>query len=421
MNTHLELGRLACGRPRYIAGCRAGYSANRRVAHRMFMLLLAFSVLLLSCGGLDGDDGEDGKDGSSTGGSTEDKISSLGEIRSQTANGHGGVDASKTAWVFQEKTIVFSTTIEGSGNLRWSWRKRGQNKDRGFGKAWTRIKEANTQTAKLTIPTGERVGAYEVKVRGGGFTRRYDFTVRNKSCPAPSTSYKPATTEDLKKLVSGAGALKGKALNAIDTSQIVDLGELFMKQGSFDDTVGCWDVSNVTGMDSMFLRAHAFNQDIGDWDTSLVQDMSYMFSRADTFNKDIGRWDVGRVTNMEHMFSFAVKFNKDIGKWDVGRVTDMSNMFEFAEDFNEDIGKWNVSKVEDMSEMFVQTEFFNQDIGGWDVSSVTNMRSMFVQALGFNQDLSRWKAVAPKSANTTTFSYNANPAWKSPKNPWPSP
>ncbi len=124
--------------------------------------------------------------------------------------------------------------------------------------------------------------------------------------------------------------------------------------------------------------------------TSLVTDMSDLFRNKATFNQDISSWDTSRVTTMENMFTKANAFNEDIGDWDVSQVTNMNHMFNTASAFNQDIGDWDVSQVTTMNSMFANAPAFNQDISGWDVSSVTSMRTMFANATAFHQDISEW-------------------------------
>jgi surface protein len=174
-----------------------------------------------------------------------------------------------------------------------------------------------------------------------------------------------------------------------NTSNILDMKEMFFDTDAFNQDIGNWDVSNVTDMSGMFFATDAFNQDISSWDVSNVTDMSSMLDQTRAFNQDISNWDVSNVSYMGSMFSNANAFNQDIGGWDVSNVTDMKCMLFGAKVFNQDISGWIVSNVTDMRYMFGYTAF-NQDISGWNVSSVTNMSGMFTYASAFNQDISGW-------------------------------
>ena len=76
-------------------------------------------------------------------------------------------------------------------------------------------------------------------------------------------------------------------------------------------------------------------------DTSNIIDMSEMFSGARSFNQPIGNWDVSNVRYMTEMFKNATSFNQPIGNWDVSNVRSVSNMFEGASSFNQSIEKLN--------------------------------------------------------------------------------
>jgi len=119
-------------------------------------------------------------------------------------------------------------------------------------------------------------------------------------------------------------------LNYIDTSNIVDMRELF---------------SENTGLEK-------FNGNISGWNVSNVEDMSYMFYKSQ-FNGDISKWDVSNIEDMTGMFTFS-SFNQDISKWNVSKVIDMEKMFKDTP-FNQDISKWNLSNVKYKEDMLTGT------------------------------------------------------------------
>ena len=173
-----------------------------------------------------------------------------------------------------------------------------------------RNSRSNHKTAQLTILAEERVGAYEFRVRaqsGGKSVDNYKtpgkFTVRKKKgCPAPDTKNAPANLAELKRMVTGSSPLTGKKLQAIDTSLIINMANLFKLEMSFDGAINCWDVSRVISMVDTFFGATVFNQDISDWDVSKVTNMTGTFYYASDFNQDLRGWDVSGV---QSTFTFA--------------------------------------------------------------------------------------------------------------------
>ena len=66
--------------------------------------------------------------------------------------------------------------------------------------------------------------------------------------------------------------------NDIDTSNIIDMSNLFEYLENFNGDISNWDVSNVTNMGFMFSDCYAFNQDISGWDVSKVKKSLHLFS-----------------------------------------------------------------------------------------------------------------------------------------------
>ncbi len=164
---------------------------------------------------------------------------------------------------------------------------------------------------------------------------------------------------------------KGKVnLNDIDTSNITDMSNLFVKYPNSDYDISNWKTEKVTDMSGIFEGATQFNGDISKWNTTKVTDMSSMFKSATKFNSDISKWNTTKVTDMSSMFKSATKFNSDISKWKTEKVTDMTSMFEGASVFNQDISKWNVKKVQSVAfkNMFKNAKKFNQSLDAWDIS-----------------------------------------------------
>ena len=75
-------------------------------------------------------------------------------------------------------------------------------------------------------------------------------------------NYHPKTNDDLQELVNKLIKERGNKadLNDIDTSEIIDMKDLFV-YSDFNGDISGWDVSNVTNMCSMFAYSK-FNGDI---------------------------------------------------------------------------------------------------------------------------------------------------------------
>ncbi len=142
---------------------------------------------------------------------------------------------------------------------------------------------------------------------------------------AQSNKYVPKSKKELWALCYN----KSISLGDIDTSNIVDMSELFRWYN---------DRSDFSGIDS--------------WDTSKVADMANMFFGVKSFNEDINSWDTSNVVSMYCMFCDAKSFNQPLDSWDISSVEFMTGMFEGAESFNQNLNLWNVSSVRDNQRMF---------------------------------------------------------------------
>ena len=128
---------------------------------------------------------------------------------------------------------------------------------------------------------------------------KYGETKKSNEAKKKQDKIKPTTKEELEELVKDESIYLGD----IDTSEIIDMSELFQNSKRTDFSgIESWDVSNVINMRSMFEHAISFNQPLDDWDVSNVENMRSMFNTAKSFNQSLNNWDVSNVKNMDHMF-----------------------------------------------------------------------------------------------------------------------
>lgn len=232
-------------------------------------------------------------------------------------------------------------------------------------------------------------------------------------------------------------------LDKWDIGRIKSLRTMFFNAIKFNQDVGAWDVSNVLsfvgtfgasvvtqpeGNNGMFNNGES--PSIGNWDTKRAINMLQMFVNQGRFNQNIGNWNISRVTNISAMFgmytttttpwqTLSGSFNNggspSIGNWDVSRVTLMTDTFGGQLAFNQDLSNWDVSKVTDFSRMFSISNptptftsslfVFNNNgssgINNWNTTSSTGMREMFRYAGNFNQPIGDWRVSSV--SNFTNF------------------
>ena len=113
--------------------------------------------------------------------------------------------------------------------------------------------------------------------------------------------YHPETKDELKHIIDQRIESEGNKcdLNDIDTSNIIDMSDLF-EYSDFNGDISKWNVSNVKTMYGMFYKSE-FNGNIYKWNVSNVKNMECMFMKSN-FNSDISNWDVSNVKSMHEMF-----------------------------------------------------------------------------------------------------------------------
>lgn len=136
-------------------------------------------------------------------------------------------------------------------------------------------------------------------------TEKLKITKSNKY----SYKYFPSTNKELKNIINKL-LMKNLwkdviNLNSIDTSQIIDMSNLFNgMEELLKIDISYWNVSNVKNMDSMFAGCTNLEKIVGieDWDVSNVKNMESMFEGCESFNQDISNWNVHNVKEITAMF-----------------------------------------------------------------------------------------------------------------------
>ncbi|WFQ93269.1 Myrrcad domain-containing protein [Mycoplasma feriruminatoris] len=98
-------------------------------------------------------------------------------------------------------------------------------------------------------------------------------------------------------------------------------------------------------MNSMFYNREDFeSSEIENWNTSNVVDMGEMFYGAKKFNGNLSKWNVSNVKNMEKMFGNATSFNNGGKPLEWGeklkKVNNMKGMFKGASSFKHNLNSW---------------------------------------------------------------------------------
>ena len=92
-------------------------------------------------------------------------------------------------------------------------------------------------------------------------------------------NYHPKTKDELKDIIDQRIESEGNKcdLNDIDTSNIIDMSDLF-EYSDFNGDISKWNVSNVKTMYGMFYKSE-FNGNIYKWNVSNVKNMECMFMK----------------------------------------------------------------------------------------------------------------------------------------------
>lgn len=79
-------------------------------------------------------------------------------------------------------------------------------------------------------------------------------------------------------------------------------GGLFYSTITFNQSIDSWDTSNIINMHNLFMFCYAFNQDIRSWDTGNVTNMDLMFANCRAFVQDLSGWCVSKIPTKPDKF-----------------------------------------------------------------------------------------------------------------------
>ena len=189
----------------------------------------------------------------------------------------------------------------------------------------------------------------------------------------------------------------------MNTSNIIDMSNMFRSCPNLTNITCNWDTSNVTNTGSMFNRCSSLTSlDVSNFDTSQVTNMNAMFYNCSSLTfLDLNNWDTSKVTNISSMFNGCSSLaSLDVSNWNTSNVTDMGNMFTSCSKLTSlDVSNWDTSKVTNMYQMFYHCSSLTQlDVSKWNTSNVTTMSLMFTGSSLISLDLSNWN-----TSNVTTM------------------
>ena len=136
--------------------------------------------------------------------------------------------------------------------------------------------------------------------------------------------------------------------NNLNNYKIMQLYTLATTNGILD--LSNFDTSNVINMSNMFYYNRVTNLDLSSFDTSNVTDMSGMFSWSAATSLDLSSFDTSNVTIMIGMFSGSKATSLDLSNFDTSNVTSVDSMFCNAACIDTiDISHFDLSKASDAS------------------------------------------------------------------------
>ena len=224
---------------------------------------------------------------------------------------------------------------------------------------------------------------------------------------------------DMRNMFSFTGNFKAD-FNKLNTSKVENLSGMFSYSKIESIDLSGLDVKKVTSLQNMFSSCtNLTNVNLSHWDTSSVNSIDYMFNGATALMElNISNWifndnmsngfsqrtyinptslilndvDTSKVTDMVAMFSGLSRLKSlDLSSFDTSHVTNMTQMFAGDSNLQTlNISNFVTTSVINMFQMFTGASALQSlDLSGWNTSNVTNMSSMFASLTNLQElDLS---------------------------------
>lgn len=178
-----------------------------------------------------------------------------------------------------------------------------------------------------------------------------------------------------KEMFSGYSNLKEINFNGnLHTQQATDFSDMFCGCGKLDSLdLSQLDTSNAVNMSEMFYGLSLEELDFSTLDTSKVTNMAWMFGSSNWKQLDLSMLDTSNVTNMTCMFAGCIYLKElDLSSFDTSKVTDMSYMFCDCHQLETvNLSSFDTSKVTDMNHMFYDCHVLNNpDLSSFDTRNV---------------------------------------------------
>lgn len=196
-------------------------------------------------------------------------------------------------------------------------------------------------------------------------------------------------------------SMKTIDVSALDTSDIVNMKEMFYDCTAVENIVGLntWDTHNCESMDRTFykLTSYTGSLDVSTFNTSKVKSMSSMFRGAFS-NINVSNFDTSNVTDMSNMFNACSAVTSlDLSSFTTGNVEKMEWMFWACGKLESvNLSSFNTAKVTTMQKMFYNNYALKAvDLSTFDTSSVTDMSLQKMLTTGCTQTMRQHQSRYP--------------------------